>query len=95
MEETGTRIAVSPVSEVSSFNPERTISIAAPPGEVDAVSRAEAEVSARLRAAYESDVHNNMASVRKGELLILHIMCSLCIREVCTTFTVRPCSLRT
>ncbi len=56
MEETGTRITVSSIGEITTFNQERVITIAAGPGEADAVSRAEAIVSAKLRAAYESDV---------------------------------------
>ncbi len=58
MEETGTRIAVSSINEITSYNPERTITITGDVGAIEAVSRAEAEISAKLRAAYESDINS-------------------------------------
>ena len=54
MEETGTKITVSSISDINAFNVERTITIAA--SEVENVSRAEAEISSKLRKAYEHDV---------------------------------------
>jgi insulin-like growth factor 2 mRNA-binding protein 1 len=56
MEDTGTRITVSSISDISSFNMERVITIAA--ANVDDVSRAEAEISSKLRKAYEHDVND-------------------------------------
>ena len=54
MEETGTKITVSSISDINAFNVERTITIAA--NEVEGVSRAEDEISSKLRKAYEHDV---------------------------------------
>jgi len=53
MEDTNTRITVSSVNDVNCFNPERVITIK---GDIPDISRAEAEVSTKLRAAYESDL---------------------------------------
>jgi len=53
MEDTNTNITVSSISDISSFNLERVISIR---GSIDNISKAEAEVSSKLRAAYESDL---------------------------------------
>lgn len=55
MEETGTKITVSSINEINSFNVERIITIS---GDIDNISKAEAEVSAKLRAAYENDIQN-------------------------------------
>ena len=60
MEETGTKIAVSSISDINAFNVERTITIAA--AEVENVSRAEAEISSKLRKAYEHDVQEIVVS---------------------------------
>merc|ERR1712223_79278 len=53
MDETDTKIAVSSISEISTFNMERIITVK---GEIENMSKAEAEISAKLRAAYEADV---------------------------------------
>jgi len=53
MEDTNTNITVSSISDISSFNLERVISIR---GTIDDIARAESEVSTKLRAAYESDL---------------------------------------
>jgi len=53
MQETDTKITVSSLSDVSSFNMERVISIK---GSIDNMSRAEAMISAKLRQSYESDL---------------------------------------
>ena len=45
---------MSSISDINAFNVERTITIAA--AEVENVSRAEAEISSKLRKAYEHDV---------------------------------------
>ncbi len=55
MEETETKITVSSISEINSFNMERTITIR---GQPEDVSRAESEVSTKLRQAYESDLNS-------------------------------------
>ena len=52
-QDTNTRITVSSVNDVNCFNPERVITIK---GEIPDISRAESEVSTKLRAAYESDL---------------------------------------
>lgn len=53
MEDTDTKITVSSISDISSFNLERVITIK---GAIPHISRAEAEVSGKLRAAYETDL---------------------------------------
>lgn len=53
MQETDTKITVSSLSDVSSFNMERVISIK---GSIENMSRAEAMISAKLRQSYESDL---------------------------------------
>jgi len=53
MEDTNTNITVSSISDISSFNLERVISIR---GTIDDIAKAESEVSTKLRAAYESDL---------------------------------------
>ena len=57
MEDTETKITVSSINEINSFNMERIITVR---GEPENICRAEAEVSAKLRQAYESDL-NSMA----------------------------------
>ena len=61
MEETSTKITVSSINEISSFNLERIISIS---GDVDKISKAEAEVSHKLRSAYESDIQAMAVSMK-------------------------------
>ena len=53
MDDTDTKIAVSSISEISNFNMERIITVK---GEIENMSKAEAEISSKLRAAYEADV---------------------------------------
>lgn len=53
MEDTSTKISVSSISDISSFNLERVISIR---GTIPNISKAESEVSGKLRAAYETDL---------------------------------------
>jgi len=53
MEDTDTKITVSSISDISSFNLERVITIK---GSIPDIARAEAEVSSKLRAAYETDL---------------------------------------
>ena len=54
MEETCTKITVSSINEITAFNQERVITIRG--DTVEDMSRAEAEISSKLRAAYEGDV---------------------------------------
>lgn len=54
MEDTDTKITVSSINDINSFNMERIITIK---GEPENVCKAEAEVSAKLRQAYESDLN--------------------------------------
>ena len=74
MDETDTKIAVSSISEISTFNMERIITLK---GEIDNMSKAEAEISSKLRAAYEADVQAMAVSVLYSRiasmLLILHL----------------------
>jgi len=53
MEDTDTRITVSSITDINCFNPERVITIK---GSIPNISMAEAEVSTKLRAAYETDL---------------------------------------
>eukprot|EP00095_Tigriopus_kingsejongensis_P012738 snap_masked-scaffold43_size480169-processed-gene-3.15 protein:Tk12738 transcript:snap_masked-scaffold43_size480169-processed-gene-3.15-mRNA-1 annotation:"hypothetical protein SINV_14612" len=53
MEDTNTKIAVSSINEINTFNLERIITIA---GEVEDIFAAESEISSKLRAAYEHDI---------------------------------------
>ncbi len=62
MEDTGAKIAVSSINDISSFNMERVITVSAE--SVDVVSRAEADISARLRKAYEHDIAEVMVSMQ-------------------------------
>jgi len=55
MEDTDTRITVSSISDVNCFNLERVITIK---GSIPNISLAEAEVSTKLRAAYEMDLQS-------------------------------------
>jgi len=60
MEDTDTKITVSSINEINSFNMERTITVR---GEPENICRAEAEVSAKLRQAYESDLNMVVSTV--------------------------------
>ena len=60
MEETDTKITVSSINEINSFNMERIITIK---GEPEKICKAEAEVSAKLRQAYESDLNSQTQNV--------------------------------
>jgi insulin-like growth factor 2 mRNA-binding protein 1 len=59
MDETDTKITVSSINEISSFNMERVITIR---GGLEEMSKAEAEISSKLRSAYESDVQAMVVS---------------------------------
>ncbi|MCL4127944.1 UNVERIFIED_CONTAM: hypothetical protein GTU68_064778, partial [Idotea baltica] len=53
MEETNTKITVSSINDISSFNLERIITIK---GIIEDIARAENVISAKLRQSYESDL---------------------------------------
>lgn len=53
MDDTNTKITVSSINEINTFNLERIITIA---GEIEDIFTAESEISAKLRTAYESDI---------------------------------------
>ncbi|CAG0902912.1 unnamed protein product [Darwinula stevensoni] len=53
MEDTNTRIAVSSINDINSFNLERVITIR---GTIDNMSKAEQVISAKLRQSYENDL---------------------------------------
>ena len=61
MEETSTKITVSSINEINSVNMERVITIS---GDIDQISKAESEISYRLRSAYEHDLQAMTVSVR-------------------------------
>ncbi|CAH1998215.1 unnamed protein product [Acanthoscelides obtectus] len=53
MQETDTKITVSSINDISSFNLERIITVK---GGIENMSRAEAQISAKLRQSYENDL---------------------------------------
>ena len=59
MEETETKITVSSINEINSFNMERVITILGP---IDQMTKAEAEISSKHRSAYESDIQAMVVS---------------------------------
>ncbi|XP_063353063.1 insulin-like growth factor 2 mRNA-binding protein 2a isoform X2 [Pelmatolapia mariae] len=52
-EETGTKITISSLQDLTIYNPERTITVK---GSVDACCKAEVEIMKKLREAYENDI---------------------------------------
>ena len=62
MEDTDTKITVSSINEINNFNMERIITVR---GEPENMCRAEAEVSAKLRQAYESDLNTMVVSIKR------------------------------
>ncbi|XP_069471863.1 insulin-like growth factor 2 mRNA-binding protein 2 isoform X2 [Ambystoma mexicanum] len=52
-QDTGTKITISPLQDLTIYNPERTITVK---GGIDACSNAEVEILKKLREAYENDV---------------------------------------
>ncbi|KAH0623921.1 hypothetical protein JD844_007120 [Phrynosoma platyrhinos] len=52
-QDTGTKITISPLQDLTIYNPERTITVK---GSIEACSNAEAEIMNKLREAYENDV---------------------------------------
>lgn len=53
MQETDTKITVSSINDINSFNLERIITVK---GNIDNMSKAEAQISAKLRQSYENDL---------------------------------------
>lgn len=53
MQETETKITVSSINDINSFNLERIITVK---GSIENMSRAEAQISAKLRQSYENDL---------------------------------------
>ena len=60
MEETDTKITVSSINDINSFNMERIITIR---GDPEKICKAEAEISVKLRQAFESDLNSLPVSV--------------------------------
>ncbi|KFQ23300.1 Insulin-like growth factor 2 mRNA-binding protein 2, partial [Merops nubicus] len=52
-QDTGTKITISPLQDLTLYNPERTITVK---GSTEACSKAEVEIMKKLREAYENDV---------------------------------------
>ncbi|XP_077447037.1 insulin-like growth factor 2 mRNA-binding protein 3 isoform X2 [Stigmatopora argus] len=52
-QDTGTKITISPLQDLTIYNPERTITVK---GSIEACSRAEEEVMKKIRESYESDM---------------------------------------
>ncbi|XP_038642747.1 insulin-like growth factor 2 mRNA-binding protein 2a isoform X4 [Scyliorhinus canicula] len=52
-QETGTKITISPLQDLTLYNPERTITVK---GSIEACSKAEVEIMKKLREAYENDL---------------------------------------
>lgn len=53
MQETDTKITVSSINDINSFNLERIITIR---GSIDNMSKSESQISAKLRQSYENDL---------------------------------------
>ena len=64
MEDTNTRIAVSSINDINSFNLERVITIR---GTIDNMSKAEQVISAKLRQSYENDLQAMAVSIARSE----------------------------
>ena len=60
MDETNTKVTVSSINEMNTFHQERIITIS---GDIDDISQAEAEISSKLRAAYENDIQAMAVSI--------------------------------
>uniref|UniRef100_A0A3Q4MDX7 Insulin-like growth factor 2 mRNA-binding protein 3-like n=1 Tax=Neolamprologus brichardi TaxID=32507 RepID=A0A3Q4MDX7_NEOBR len=58
-QETGTKITISPLQDLTLYNPERTITVK---GSIEACAKAEEEVMKKIRESYESD----MAAMNQG-----------------------------
>ncbi|NWQ83223.1 IF2B2 protein, partial [Columbina picui] len=52
-QDTGTKITISPLQDLTIYNPERTITVK---GSTEACSNAQVEIMKKLREAYENDV---------------------------------------
>ncbi|NXU96593.1 IF2B2 protein, partial [Cettia cetti] len=52
-QDTGTKITISPLQDLTIYNPERTITVK---GSTEACSNAEVEIMKKLREAYENDM---------------------------------------
>ncbi|KAM9127997.1 insulin-like growth factor 2 mRNA-binding protein 2 isoform 2-T2 [Pangshura tecta] len=52
-QDTGTKITISPLQDLTIYNPERTITVK---GSIEACSSAEVEIMKKLREAYENDI---------------------------------------
>ncbi|XP_028586660.1 insulin-like growth factor 2 mRNA-binding protein 2 isoform X2 [Podarcis muralis] len=52
-QDTGTKITISPLQDLTIYNPERTITVK---GSIEACSNAEVEIMNKLREAYENDI---------------------------------------
>ncbi|CAM4610782.1 unnamed protein product [Lepidochelys olivacea] len=52
-QDTGTKITISPLQDLTIYNPERTITVK---GNIEACSNAEVEIMKKLREAYENDI---------------------------------------
>ena len=72
MEDTDTKITISSINEINSFNMERIITVR---GEPENICQAEAEVSATLRQAYESNLNSmavsNILSCRRSRAYLV------------------------
>ncbi|XP_061861623.1 insulin-like growth factor 2 mRNA-binding protein 2 isoform X2 [Colius striatus] len=64
-QDTGTKITISPLQELTLYNPERTVTVR---GSAEACASAQVEITRKLREAYESDVVavNQQANLMPG-----------------------------
>ncbi|XP_064401497.1 insulin-like growth factor 2 mRNA-binding protein 2 isoform X2 [Halichondria panicea] len=65
MAESGTKITISKLKELTAFNMERTITIL---GTIDNCKKAESLISAKLRASYESDMAQFIPASEQGSM---------------------------
>lgn len=59
MQETDTKITVSSINDINSFNLERIITVK---GLIENMAKAESQISAKLRQSYENDLQVNLGN---------------------------------
>lgn len=67
MQETDTKITVSSINDINSFNLERIITVK---GTIENMAKAESQISAKLRQSYESDLQVKLRYIIGHESLL-------------------------
>lgn len=60
MQETDTKITVSSINDINSFNLERIITVK---GTIENMAKAESQISAKLRQSYENDLQASIINI--------------------------------